>query len=153
MVPRTQVVALAENADYDQVLKLATESELSRLPVYRETMDEITGVLYVKLLLADARKNAAPAQFQLTRYVRKPFFVPEVMKVSRLLTEIQRRKTHLAIVVDEFGGTSGIVTLEDGGEEIVGEIHDQSDVEGKRTKIPAQGLVLPHAPVPDRRVA
>jgi CBS domain containing-hemolysin-like protein len=152
MVPRTQVVALAESADYDQVLKLATESELSRIPVYRETMDEITGVLYVKLLLADARKNAAPAQFQLTRYVRKPFFVPEVMKVSRLLTEMQRRKTHLAVVVDEFGGTSGIVTLEDVVEEIVGEIHDESDVEDKKLKVLSDGVVVADAQVSIREL-
>ena len=147
MVPRTQVVAIEDSAGYDQVLKLATESELSRIPVFRETMDEITGVLYVKLLLADARKNVTPSQFQLARYVKKPFFVPEVMKVSRLLTEMQRRKTHLAVVVDEFGGTSGIVTLEDVVEEIVGEIHDESDVEEKKLKVLSDGVVLADAQV------
>jgi putative hemolysin len=109
-------------------------------------------VLYVKLLLADARKNAAPAQFQLTRYVRKPFFVPEVMKVSRLLTEMQRRKTHLAVVVDEFGGTSGIVTLEDVVEEIVGEIHDESDVEDKKLKVLSDGVVVADAQVSIREL-
>ena len=148
MVPRTQVVALEDSAGYDEVLKLATESELSRIPVYRETMDEITGVLYVKLLLADAHlSNASPSQFQLKRYLKKPFFVPEVMKVSRLLTEMQRRKTHLAVVVDEFGGTSGIVTLEDVVEEIVGEIHDESDVEDKKLKVLPDGVVLADAQV------
>jgi putative hemolysin len=147
MVPRTQVVALEESASYDEVMKLATESELSRIPVYRETMDEITGVLYVKLLLSDLKKNIAPAQFQLTHYVKKAFFVPEVMKVSRLLTEMQRRKTHLAVVVDEFGGTSGIVTLEDVVEEIVGEIHDESDVEEKMLKVLPDGAVLADAQV------
>src|SRR5207245_108008 len=81
-------------------------------------MDDVTGVLYVKTLLADVKKGIKPEQFQLSKYVQKPFFVPEVMKVSRLLTEMQRRKTHLAVVVDEFGGTSGIVTLEDVVEEI-----------------------------------
>jgi CBS domain containing-hemolysin-like protein len=79
--------------------------------------------------------------------VRKPFFVPEVMKVSRLLTEMQRRKTHLAVVVDEFGGTSGIVTLEDVVEEIVGEIHDESDVEEKHVKVLADGVFLADAQV------
>ncbi|GAC1337068.1 MAG: hemolysin family protein [Myxococcales bacterium] len=147
MVPRTQVVALEQSASYDEVMKLATESELSRIPTYRETMDEITGVLYVKLLLSDLKKNIAPAQFQLTRYVKKAFFVPEVMKVSRLLTEMQRRKTHLAVVVDEFGGTSGIVTLEDVVEEIVGEIHDESDVEEKKLKVLSDGVVLADAQV------
>jgi CBS domain containing-hemolysin-like protein len=147
MVPRTQVVALEQSATYDEVMKVVTESELSRIPVYRETMDEITGVLYVKLLLSDLKKSMPPAQFQLARYVKKPFFVPEVMKVSRLLTEMQRRKTHLAVVVDEFGGTSGIVTLEDVVEEIVGEIHDETDVEEKQLKVLSDGVVLADAQV------
>src|SRR5205807_4558742 len=86
-------------------------------------------------------------EFQLVNYLKKPFFVPEVMKVSRLLTEMQRRKTHLAIVVDEFGGTSGIVTLEDVVEEIVGEIHDESDVEEKRLKVLSDGVILADAQV------
>src|SRR5712672_4840705 len=115
-------------------------------------MDEVRGILYVKLMLADLRKGIEPSQFQLTNYLRKPFFVPEVMKVSRLLTEMQRRKTHLAIVVDEFGGTSGIVTLEDVVEEIVGEIHDESDVEEKKIKVLADGVVLADGSVPLREL-
>ena len=142
MIPRTQVIALEEGASYDEVMKLVTESELSRIPVYRSTMDEVVGILYVKLLLADMRKGIQPSQFQLTKYLKLPFFVPEVMKVSKLLSEMQRRKTHLAVVVDEFGGTSGIVTLEDVVEEIVGEIHDESDVEEKRIKVLSDGVVL-----------
>jgi magnesium and cobalt exporter, CNNM family len=147
MIPRTQVVALEETATYEEALKLVTESELSRIPVYRGSLDEVVGVLHAKTLLADVKKGIQPEEFQLTKYVRKPFFVPEVMKVSRLLTEMQRRKTHLAIVVDEFGGTSGIVTLEDVVEEIVGEIHDESDVEEKRIKILSDGVVLADAQV------
>jgi CBS domain containing-hemolysin-like protein len=147
MIPRTQVVAVEETASYDEALKIVTESELSRIPVYKNSLDEIVGVLYVKSLLADVKKGIAPEQFQLARYVRKPFFVPEVMKVSRLLTEMQRRKTHLAIVVDEFGGTSGLVTLEDVVEEIVGEIHDESDIEDKKLKILSDGVVLADAQV------
>jgi CBS domain containing-hemolysin-like protein len=161
MIPRTQVVAVEETASYEEALKIISESELSRIPVYRNSLDEIVGVLYVKSLLAggaglngdgrtpgsDEKKGTAPEPFQLTRYVRKPFFVPEVMKVSRLLTEMQRRKTHLAIVVDEFGGTSGLVTLEDVVEEIVGEIHDESDVEDKKLKILSDGVVLADAQV------
>src|SRR3954463_10272163 len=142
MLPRTQVVALEAGATYDEVMKLATESELSRIPVYRETMDDVAGILYVKLMLADMRKNLDPKSFQLSKYVKRPFFVPEVMKVSRLLAEMQRRKTHIAIVVDEFGGTSGIVTLEDVVEEIVGEIHDESDVEEKKLRVQSDGVVL-----------
>ncbi|TMA14561.1 MAG: CBS domain-containing protein, partial [Deltaproteobacteria bacterium] len=142
MLPRTQVVALEEAASYEDVMKLATESELSRIPVYRGTMDEVVGILYVKLMLADLRKGLDPDHFQLAKYVKRPFFVPEVMKVSRLLAEMQRRKTHIAIVVDEFGGTSGIVTLEDVVEEIVGEIHDESDVEEKKLRVQSDGVIL-----------
>ncbi len=147
MIPRTQVVALEETATYDEALKLVTESELSRIPVYRNSLDEVVGVLHAKTLLADVKKGIMPSEFQLPKYVRKPFFVPEAMKVSRLLTEMQRRRTHLAIVVDEFGGTSGIVTLEDVVEEIVGEIHDESDVEEKRLKVLSDGVVLADAQV------
>jgi putative hemolysin len=147
MIPRTQVVALEETATYEEALKLVTESELSRIPVYRGSLDEVVGVLHAKTLLADVKKGIQPAEFKLVKYIKEPFFVPEVMKVSRLLTEMQRRKTHLAIVVDEFGGTSGIVTLEDVVEEIVGEIHDESDVEEKRLKILSDGVVLADAQV------
>ena len=147
MIPRTQVVALEESATYEEVMKAVEETELSRIPVYRSTMDEVAGVLYVKTLLADVRKGIDAAHFQLAKYLRKPFFVPEVMKVSRLLTEMQRRKTHLAFVVDEFGGTAGIVTLEDVVEEIVGEIHDESDIEEKPIKVLSDGVVLADASV------
>ena len=147
MIPRTQVVALEDNASYDEALRLVTESELSRIPVFKGSLDDVVGVLYVKSLLADVKKGIAPGQFSLPRYLRAPFFVPEVMKVSRLLTEMQRRKTHLAIVVDEFGGTSGLVTLEDVVEEIVGEIHDESDIEDGMIKILSDGVVLADAQV------
>jgi putative hemolysin len=152
MIPRTQVIALEETATYDEALKLVTETELSRIPVYRGSLDEVVGVLHAKTLLADVKKGIQPSEFQLTNYLRKPFFVPEVMKVSRLLTEMQRRKTHQAVVVDEFGGTSGIVTLEDVVEEIVGEIHDESDVEEKRIKILSEGLILADAQVSIREL-
>jgi CBS domain containing-hemolysin-like protein len=147
MIPRTQVIALEGSAGYDEVMKVVEETELSRIPVYRGTMDEVVGVLYVKTLLADVRKGIDPAQFQLGKYLRKPFFVPEVMKVVKLLNEMQRRKTHLAVVVDEFGGTSGIVTLEDVVEEIVGDIHDESDIEEKRVKVLSDGVVVADASV------
>ena len=152
MIPRTQVVALEESASFEEVTKLIEETELSRIPVYRSSLDEVVGILYVKLLLIDMRKGIDPAKFQLPKYLRPPFFVPEVMKVSKLLTEMQRRKTHLSIVVDEFGGTSGIVTLEDVVEEIVGEIHDESDVEEKRIKVLSDGVVLADGSVPLREL-
>ena len=152
MIPRTQVVALEESASFDEVMKLIEETELSRIPVYRSSLDEVVGILYVKLLLVDVRKGIDPARFQLSKYLRPPFFVPEVMKVVKLLKEMQRRKMHLAIVVDEFGGTSGIVTLEDVVEEIVGEIHDESDVEEKRIKVLSDGVVLADGSVPLREL-
>ncbi len=152
MIPRTQVIALEETATYEEALKLVTETELSRIPVYRGSLDEVVGVLHAKTLLADVKKGIQPSLFQLANYLRKPFFVPEVMKVSRLLTEMQRRKTHLAVVVDEFGGTSGIVTLEDVVEEIVGEIHDESDVEEKKLKVLSDGLILADAQVSIREL-
>jgi CBS domain containing-hemolysin-like protein len=147
MIPRTQVVALEESVTYDDAMKVVAESELSRIPVYHDSLDEVVGVLNSKSLLLDLKKGIQPAQFQLAKYTKKPFFVPEMMKVSRLLTEMQRRKTHLAVVVDEFGGTSGIVTLEDVVEEIVGEIHDESDVEEKKLRVLSDGVILADAQV------
>ena len=152
MIPRTQVVAIEDGAGYDEVMKTVEETELSRIPVYRGSLDEVIGILYVKLLLVDVRKGIDPAKFQLQKYLKPPFFVPQVMKVSKLLTEMQRRKTHLAVVVDEFGGTSGIVTLEDVVEEIVGEIHDESDVEEKRIKVLSDGVVMADGSVPLREL-
>ncbi|HEX4383190.1 MAG TPA: hemolysin family protein [Myxococcales bacterium] len=147
MIPRTQVIALEDGATYDDAMKLVTESELSRIPVFRDSLDEIVGVLQAKSLLVDLKKGIPPAQFHIAKYMKKPFFVPEMMKVSKLLTEMQRRKTHLAVVVDEFGGTSGIVTLEDVVEEIVGEIHDESDVEEKKWRVLSDGVILADAQI------
>jgi len=147
MIPRTQVIALEDASTYDEALKLVTESELSRIPVFRGSLDEVIGVLQAKSLLVDLKEGIPPAQFHIAKYMKKPFFVPEMMKVSRLLTEMQRRKTHLAVVVDEFGGTSGIVTLEDVVEEIVGEIHDESDVEEKKLRVLSDGVIVADAQV------
>jgi CBS domain containing-hemolysin-like protein len=134
MVPRTKVVALDRAAPFDEILRIVGDSEHSRLPVYEESVDNILGVINIKDILKDMRTGLKPDQFKIDKYVRPPFFVPELMKISRLLKEFQKRKTHLAVVVDEFGGTSGIVTLEDVVEEIVGEIQDEHDVEEKPIK-------------------
>jgi CBS domain containing-hemolysin-like protein len=147
MTPRTRVVALGDDASYEDAMHLVTESELSRIPVFHESLDEVVGVLNSKSLLLELKKGKEAAPFHLMKYVKKPFFVPESMKVSRLLTEMQRRKTHLAVVVDEFGGTSGIVTLEDVVEEIVGEIHDESDIEEKKLRVLSDGVILADAQV------
>jgi putative hemolysin len=148
MVPRLNVTAIPIDATRDQVLKIIVESEHSRIPVYDGAIDEIVGILYVKTLMADIEAVAASgAPFDIKRYVKPPFFVPELMKISRLLREFQRRKVHLAVVVDEFGGTAGVVALEDVVEEIVGEIQDEQDVEEARVKQLADGTVVADAGV------
>jgi len=142
MISRTQVVAIDKAMGFEDVLKLVNEAEHSRLPVYEESIDNVLGVINIKDILKDHLHRLDAASFKLDKYVRAPFFVPEVMKISRLLKEFQKRKTHLAIVVDEFGGTSGIVTLEDVVEEIVGEIQDEHDVEEKPVKQVAPGRYI-----------
>jgi len=131
MVPRTQMVGLEKGARFDEVMTLIEENEHSRIPIYEESIDNIVGVLYIKDIACDLHQGIDRETFQLSKYVRPAFFVPELMKISRLLREFQKRKMHLSIVVDEFGGTSGLVTLEDVVEEIVGEIQDELDAEEK----------------------
>lgn len=124
MTPRTSVVAIEQRTGYHEALSKMTESGYSRIPVFEENLDQIKGLLYVKDLLPymDASEN-----FGWQDLMRQPFFVPESKKIDDLLGEFQRRRVHLAIVVDEFGGTSGVITLEDVLEEIVGEISDEFD--------------------------
>src|SRR5690606_6355322 len=140
MVPRTSIVGIEKNATFEEVMTVVNESEHSRIPVYDEDLDNVIGILYVKDFVRELQHGPPEDGFQLERYVRPPFFVPELMKISRLLREFQKRKTHLAVVVDEFGGTSGVVTLEDVVEEIVGEIQDEYDFEEKPIKaLPGPG--------------
>jgi putative hemolysin len=150
MVPRLSVVALPIDATKEEVLKTILDSEHSRIPVYEGSVDEIVGVLYVKTLLADLEMGRLNGPFEIRRYVKPPYFVPELMKISRLLREFQQRKLHLAIVVDEFGGTAGVIALEDVVEEIVGEIQDEQDVEEGRVKLLADGTVVADAAIPLR---
>jgi putative hemolysin len=153
MVPRTQMVSLEVGAEFDEVLDLVENSEHSRIPVFEGTVDNIVGVLHVKDLLHGLRHGElGPEHFELRPWVRAAFFVPEVMKVSRLMKEMQRRHTHLAVVVDEFGGTSGIVTLEDVVEEIVGEIQDEHDVAERPVKMLPDGKLLVDAGLPLREL-
>jgi CBS domain containing-hemolysin-like protein len=141
MVPRTRMVAIEKGASPDELVRIVTENPYSRMPVYDGSVDEIVGVLLVREIIGEVRRG--PEQrIALERFLKKPFFVPEHMKISRLLKEMQRRRTHLAIVVDEFGGTSGLVTLEDCLEEIVGEIQDEADAEAAPVKVIAPGVWL-----------
>ncbi len=126
MKPRTDVIALEISESYQDVLNLIIQNGYSRIPVYSENFDQIKGVLYIKDLLPYI--DMGP-EFNWKQLLRDPFFVPEFKKIDDLLKEFQEKKIHLAIVVDEFGGTSGIITLEDVIEEIVGEINDEFDDE------------------------
>jgi gliding motility-associated protein GldE len=124
MRSRVDVVALDIEESFNQVLEVIVDSGFSRIPVYKESFDNIQGVLYVKDLLPHVDRKG---QFKWQKLIRDAFFVPENKKINDLLQEFQEKKIHLAIVVDEYGGTSGIITLEDVLEEIVGEITDESD--------------------------
>ncbi|MEX1169827.1 MAG: hemolysin family protein [Chloroflexota bacterium] len=128
MVPRIAMVSLAADATTEEAVDKVIEEGHSRIPVYEETIDEIVGILYAKDLLPYLKDSAGepPA---LRTLLRTPVFVPESMSVDDLLHEFQRRKVHIAIVLDEYGGTAGLVTIEDLLEEIVGEIQDEYDVE------------------------
>ena len=132
MVPRTRMVAIDRDAPPEELFRIVTENPFSRMPVYEGSVDNVVGVLLVREIIQDLRPARGP--IALDRYLKPAFFVPEGMKISRLLKEMQRRRTHLAVVVDEFGGTSGLVTLEDVIEEIVGEIQDEADVEAAPVK-------------------
>jgi gliding motility-associated protein GldE len=123
MQPRTDMVAIEESINFSAVLDQILEYGYSRMPVYAESMDKINGVLYIKDLLPHLSK----AQFNWNDLVREAYFVPENKKLDDLLNDFKQKKVHMAIVVDEFGGTSGLVTMEDVIEEIVGEITDEFD--------------------------
>jgi len=127
MVPRTKVIALPETAKFDDVRLVLREHKLSRLPVYRGSLDNIVGILNAKDLfdLSDEEER----KFSLGRYLDPPFLVPEFKRAEDLFREMRRRRTHMAIVVDEHGGTAGIATIEDALEELLGPIQDEYDEE------------------------
>ena len=128
MTSRQDIVGLDIKSNYTEVLNCIVENNYSRIPVYQENGDNIRGILYIKDLLPHLTK---PASFRWQSLMRPPYFVPETKKIDDLMREFQENKIHIAIVVDEFGGTSGLVTLEDILEEIVGEINDEYDEESK----------------------
>ena len=128
MTSRQDVVDLDFHSPFSEVIRCIVENNYSRIPVYQGSIDNIRGILYIKDLLPHLTK---PASFRWQSLIRPPYFVPETKKIDDLLRDFQENKVHIAIVVDEFGGTSGIVTLEDILEEIVGEINDEYDEEEK----------------------
>jgi CBS domain containing-hemolysin-like protein len=126
MVPRTDTVFISADTSKEELLKCISESEHSRFPVYQDTVDQVIGILHVK----DALKALVTGeQFNIKELVRKPFFVPVSKHIDDLLRELRRKKVHIAIVVDEYGGVSGIVSMEDIIEEIIGDIQDEFDHE------------------------
>ncbi len=129
MTPRVDVTGLDVDDDFAEVMKVVIESGFARLPVYENSMDNIKGVLYSRDLLPYIGRTKE--EFEWQKLMREPYFVPESRMIDDLLEDFRSRRVHLAIVVDEFGGTQGIVTLEDVLEEIVGDIDDEYDVEEK----------------------
>ena len=127
MKPRVDVVAIDIDSTNEDVIRLANECGFSRLPVYQEDLDDIKGFLYIKDMLPYIVDRSKV--FNWKDHIREAYFVPESKKINDLLEEFRNKKMHLAVVVDEYGGTDGIVTLEDILEEIVGEIVDESDFE------------------------
>ncbi len=127
MIPRVEMVAISVDATKEEIMKVL-ESMYSRIPVYKENLDNIIGILHIKDLLKSIWKKEiftnGGESISISKLVRPPFFVPQGMKIGKILKEMQKKKTHIAIVVDEFGGTAGLLTLEDILEEIVGDIQD-----------------------------
>lgn len=142
MIPRPDIVALNIALPRDRIVKTVLEEGYSRMPVYRETLDNILGVVYTKDLLGVLEHSEL---ILLEDIIRPAYFVPETMKISRLMRELQERKMHMAVVIDEFGGVEGIVTMEDILEEIVGEIHDEYDEVLKDVESAQDGSFLVNA--------
>lgn len=128
MTSRQDIVDLDFKSKFHEVIKCVVDNNYSRIPVYQDSIDNIRGILYIKDLLPHLSK---PDTFRWQSLIRPPYFVPETKKIDDLLREFQENKVHIAIVVDEFGGTSGLITMEDILEEIVGEINDEYDEEEK----------------------
>ena len=151
MVPRTEMLALPSNADLSECLDGILNAGHTRIPVFENQLDNIIGILYSKDLLQFLSSSSNPHdQFKLDKVTKAPFYVPESKKISALLKEFKKRKQHMAIAVDEFGGTAGLVTLEDIIEEIVGEIHDEFDEEEENLQNLENGNVSADAKTPIR---
>ena len=140
MVPRVDVVALEQTDTLQKALDTIVEAGHSRIPIYNDTIDKIVGVLYAKDLLTIFRDGRTDAS--IPEVMRKPYFVPESAMVDDLLEDLQHKKTHLAVVVDEYGGTAGVVTIEDLLEEIVGEIQDEYDSEAPMLQQIGEGVYV-----------
>ncbi|MGL5085906.1 MAG: HlyC/CorC family transporter [Clostridium sp.] len=132
MVQRVDVVAVDVNANYKEILDVIKKEQFSRIPVYDQTIDDIVGVLYVKdlIMAADTKEN-----FKVIDYMREPFYTFEFKKIKELFSEMKKTRNHLAVVLDEYGGTVGIVTIEDLIEEVFGDIEDEYDDENNEIEV------------------
>jgi CBS domain containing-hemolysin-like protein len=139
MVPRIDTVFLSADTSREELLASVSESEHSRFPVYDGTIDNVVGILYVKDILKSLIRGE---EFEARKLLRKPFFVPEPKHIDELLRELRRRHLHIAVVVDEYGGVSGIVCMEDIIEEIVGDIQDEFDNEKEDVLRIGEGVFL-----------
>lgn len=137
-VPRGEIIAVPETTSFDGLIAALAEAGHSRLPVYRESLDQVIGMVHIKDVFSLRVSGAEPPD-DLASLLREPLFVPESMGVLDLLARMRAERVHLAIVVDEFGGTEGLVTIEDVVEEIVGEIEDEHDEEQEGLLIPLEG--------------
>jgi putative hemolysin len=148
MVPRTDIKGISINTEYNDVIKTITKQGVSRIPVYENSIDTIKGVLYIKDLLGFLNdKDVVNPNWK--TLIRQPYFVPENKKLDDLLTEFQEKKIHLAIVVDEYGGVEGLVTLEDIIEEIVGDIKDEFDIDEElEYSILGEGIYIFNGKIP-----
>lgn len=135
MRPRTEIVSVASNTTLQEVFALVSEYGYSRYPVIEATVDTVIGILYIKDILVAMSAGEVKKEDGIERFIRPAYFIPENKRVSELLSEMQRERFQLAIVIDEYGGTSGLVTLEDLIEEIVGSIHDELESEEKDVQI------------------
>jgi magnesium and cobalt transporter len=139
MVPRTDTVFLSASASREELLACICESGHSRFPVYQDTIDNVTGILHVKDVLKALVNNKS---ININELARKPIFVPVTKHIDALLRELRRKKVHIAVVVDEYGGVSGIVSMEDIIEEIIGDIQDEFDHETEDVVTLGEGVWL-----------
>jgi CBS domain containing-hemolysin-like protein len=140
MVPRIDMAVVEIGESIGDVARMVTERGFSRIPVFRENIDDIAGIIYAKDLLRAVSNGGR--EKKLGDLTRPPFFIPESKRLDELLTEMQVKRVHMAIVVDEYGGTAGLVTIEDLIEEIVGEIEDEYDIAGPRTQVLSADLAI-----------
>jgi len=146
MVPRTDMACISVDVTTDELIATIIECGHSRIPVYDGTVDNITGILYAKDLLkywGDSSRD-----FDVRKIARQPFYIPESKNLEELLQEFKKRRVHIAIVIDEYGGTSGLITIEDLLEEIVGDIQDEFDTEEELTQLQPDGSIVVDARYP-----